>query len=124
MTIRLMCCVTATLLSLHSGQIAAAPANPFPIEIEQPDHTKLRVKILGDERQSWMETLDGYTIVRNPNDCSAKTKSCWYDYAIRAQDGCIAPSGVRLVPWSSVLDIPLDQRPPKGLRPRAREQMR
>ena len=43
----------------------AIPAVPRPIEVSQPDGTKLTIRIVGDEFFNYHTTADGYTIVRN-----------------------------------------------------------
>lgn len=58
--------LTLCLLLLVSGQVMAGPASPSAEEVTQPDGTKLMISIRGDEFQNWTETLDGYTVVRNP----------------------------------------------------------
>lgn len=50
----------------------ASPANPEPIQISQPDGSKITVFIRGDETQSWMETADGFTVAQD------KTSKTWY----------------------------------------------
>jgi len=42
---------------------SAEPANPTPITIEQPDGTKLQLKLVGDEFYHFNTTIDGYTII-------------------------------------------------------------
>ena len=37
-------------------------APPFPFEVEQPDGSKIPVRIFGHEYYNWMETEDGYVI--------------------------------------------------------------
>jgi M6 family metalloprotease-like protein len=51
---------------LISGPLFGVPANPKPIEKIQPDGTKITVLSKGDEKIHWMETLDGYTLMYNP----------------------------------------------------------
>ena len=42
---------------------SAEPANPTPITIEQPDGTKLQLKLVGDEFYHFNTTIDGYTLI-------------------------------------------------------------
>ena len=58
--------LTLCLLLLVSGQVLAGSASPTPEGVTQPDGTKIMISIRGDEFQNWTETLDGYTVVRNP----------------------------------------------------------
>ncbi len=57
------------MLGLASGllmgpQLAhAAPANPNPFPIVQPDGTQVEVVIVGDETSSIIETLDGFSVL-------------------------------------------------------------
>jgi hypothetical protein len=44
-------------------QLWAVPAYPYPIEITQPDGSNLTVIQKGDEFYSWIETVDGYSIL-------------------------------------------------------------
>ena len=37
-------------------------APPFPFEVEQPDGSKIPVRMFGHEYYNWMETEDGYVI--------------------------------------------------------------
>ncbi|MDR2556588.1 MAG: hypothetical protein LBC49_02610, partial [Bacteroidales bacterium] len=50
---------------LAAAQLFAVPANPNPGEIIQPDGTKITIRLKGDERIHWMESLDGYTLMYN-----------------------------------------------------------
>ena len=77
------------LLSLPA---MAGPARPDLIELEQPDGTRIPVRIRGDEFQGWTETLDGYTVVRN------EASGLW-EYAQReAVSGALRPSGHAVIP--------------------------
>lgn len=40
-------------------------ASPYAIEITQPDDTKISIMGKGSMKNSWTETLDGYSIVKN-----------------------------------------------------------
>ena len=37
-------------------------APPFPYEVEQPDGSKIPVRMFGHEYYNWMETEDGYVV--------------------------------------------------------------
>lgn len=67
----------------------AAPANPYPMEIIQPDGTKLVILKRGDEFQNWTETKDGYTITQN-------RKTRFWEYARENKTGSLEPSGVKV----------------------------
>ena len=43
----------------------AVPAIPYPVQVTQPDGTKLTVRIHGDEFFNYNTTVDGYTVVQN-----------------------------------------------------------
>ena len=56
--------ITLLLMALIVAITASAePANPTPITVEQPDGTKLQLKLVGDEFYHFNTTIDGYTIV-------------------------------------------------------------
>lgn len=56
----------------------------------QPDGTAFRVRGTGDESSAIFETLDGYTVVKNPI-------SGFYEYSVPSEDGKdISPSGVQV----------------------------
>ncbi len=40
-------------------------AYPFPIEITQPDGTRITITLRGDEHLKWAQTTDGFSIMRN-----------------------------------------------------------
>jgi M6 family metalloprotease-like protein len=78
-----------------AGVASAAPVAPVTFTVKQPDGTTLEVRRWGDEWQHGVETLDGYTIVRDRDGV--------WRYA-EAQDGSLvatarradatAPSGI------------------------------
>jgi M6 family metalloprotease-like protein len=83
-----LCMALATLTGLlAAGPALAAPANPFPFTVDQPDGQRLRVVMRGDEFQGWMETVDGYTVLRNP-------ATGYLDFAVLDGSGQLQPSGV------------------------------
>lgn len=56
----------STLLSfIFYSNAFAVMACPDPIEIQQPDGTKIKVVVRGDEFCSWYEDLDGYTVIKD-----------------------------------------------------------
>ena len=64
--------------------ISDCPASPYAIEISQPDDTKISIIGKGSMKNSWTESLDGYTIVKNREGV--------YEYAQKENDRLI-PSG-------------------------------
>jgi hypothetical protein len=93
----------------------AAPANPGIRRVEQPDRSSFYVRMRGDEHQGWMETVDGYTVIKNKNHCNGNR--CWFEYAVRGRDGGLAPSGVVVTAGGNLKQFPAGRLPPKGLRP-------
>ena len=74
------------VLTLCAAGAWAAPANPFPVSVTQPDGTKITLFQRGDEFRHWTETPDGYSLVKNP------TTKFW-EYALRSATS-LRPSGV------------------------------
>ena len=64
--------------------VSDCPASPYAIEITQPDGTKISITGKGSMKNSWTETLDGYSIVKN--------KDGVYEYAQKDNNRLI-PSG-------------------------------
>lgn len=62
----------------------AVKAYPYPVEITQPDGSKLLVQLVGDESRHYKTTEDGYLIKKN--------KKGFYAYATRNTKGEIIPS--------------------------------
>ncbi|MCX7861489.1 MAG: M6 family metalloprotease domain-containing protein [Bacteroidales bacterium] len=63
------------------------PAYPYPSEYKQPDGTILTIIMQGDEMVNWAKTMDGYSLVNNPNNHA-------WEYAILDQDGNMMSSGI------------------------------
>jgi M6 family metalloprotease-like protein len=63
MKIKLYFVFTFIVTSFLLQQVYAVPAVPWPVEIRQPDGTKVTVRIRGDEKAHWMESPDGYTLM-------------------------------------------------------------
>ncbi|MDR1739528.1 MAG: hypothetical protein LBR45_02080, partial [Bacteroidales bacterium] len=54
----------------------ARPASPKPIEVEQPDGSKITIVLKGDERIKWAETQNGYSLLRGQDG--------FWEYATKA----------------------------------------
>lgn len=67
----------------------AVPAAPHTQELEQPDGTKFKARLKGDERLYWHETEAGYTIIKDKD-----TK--WWHYALKDKDKGLIMSGHRV----------------------------
>jgi len=78
--------ITGMVLSFSQNEAKAEPADPTPIEFKQPDGTFVTIKLKGDEKMSWAETPDGYTLLCND-------KGGW-EYAIKDKAGNLKISGV------------------------------
>lgn len=83
--------LTATVLV---QTCSAVPADPNPFSLKQPDGSVFQARMIGDERCFWIETLDGYTIL--------KDSLGWWAYA--AED--YLPSAYRV----SQLNVPTSLR--------------
>ncbi|MDR1739396.1 MAG: M6 family metalloprotease domain-containing protein [Bacteroidales bacterium] len=47
------------------GEVFARPMPPYPVEVTQGDGTVVTVQFFGDEKLHWVESLDGYTLIKN-----------------------------------------------------------
>lgn len=78
------------LLCLFSIQNSfAGPAYPFPVEVKQPDGTKITIINKGDENQNWTETLEGFSVEFD------KTTKTWY-YVSGYQNGKAILSNIKV----------------------------
>ncbi|HEY5753239.1 MAG TPA: M6 family metalloprotease domain-containing protein [Chthoniobacterales bacterium] len=60
----LLLLLAASMAVIAAGPRAiAVPASPFPIELRQPNGTRILVHIRGDEFFHWFEDAEGYTVV-------------------------------------------------------------
>ena len=81
--------VTAFCLACSRTRAEAAPVDPTArLELAQPDGSTVVARGYGDEWLHGLETVDGYTIVRD------ETSGYW-EYAQQQPDGTLAPSGLR-----------------------------
>jgi M6 family metalloprotease-like protein len=86
-------------------QAMAGPASPDPVTLTNPGGTRFKAMIRGDEFQNWIETEEGYSIVRNP------ANNTW-EYAEKAPDGSLQNSGIKFEPGKIA-----PRKVLKGLRP-------
>lgn len=61
-------------------------AYPYPVDIIQPDGTKITIILKGDEHVKWAVTTDGYTILLNSKGI--------YEYAVLNSVDDLVPSGI------------------------------
>jgi len=64
-------------------------APPFPFEVQQPDGSKIPVRMFGHEYYNWMETEDGYVI----DWIEDETRSGWY-YSELNREGEFSPTHI------------------------------
>ncbi|MCL2435361.1 MAG: M6 family metalloprotease domain-containing protein, partial [Lentimicrobiaceae bacterium] len=62
----------------------AVPARPYPVTFTQPNGDTLTIRIKGDERINWRESMDGYTLLFN--------KAGYLSYAQLDENGNLQPS--------------------------------
>jgi len=62
----------------------AVTADPTPAELIQPDGTVFAARLAGDERESWVETLEGYSVVQDGGG--------WWRYAVPSESGEVLAS--------------------------------
>jgi immune inhibitor A len=101
------------LAALFSARIGyCVPAIPAPHQIEQPDGYKFTARLWGDEKTHGWETLDGYTITKDPSN-SYWTYVTKQTGAIRLQSaGVVGAAG-------ATAGISKHLRPAKKVNPRA-----
>jgi hypothetical protein len=80
----------AVVSALSSLSFGGGPANPFLHQIKQPDGSTFLARLRGDENQGWLETSDGYSIVKND-------ETGFYEYAEKASSGMLVSSGLRVL---------------------------
>lgn len=59
-------CLILAICLLVPATAAGFPAWPEPTELEQPDGTRITVRLRGDEFFSWHESADGRVIMKDP----------------------------------------------------------
>lgn len=75
-------------LALLCGSVFGIPASQKPVKATQPDGSVLTIIIKGDEFQSWITTLDGYSIQRNAEG--------YFEYVKAIEDNQPVLSGIRV----------------------------
>ena len=65
--------ISIIFLIVFSTLVIAVPTNPHVLKLKQPDGSNFKARQFGDERVSWIETLDDYTVIQN--------KERWWVYA-------------------------------------------
>ncbi|GAB2529358.1 M6 family metalloprotease domain-containing protein [Simplicispira piscis] len=109
---KLLIISTCLILGTIANSTWAGPASPDILTIEQPDGA---IKLInkGDEYQGWTETINGYTVIQNASGN--------FEYAERAANGSLVPSGILIAPARELLNqgapnsIPFEKslRPPR-----------
>lgn len=72
------------LTSAAQPRPSRVPATPNPIEVVQPNGSKLTIRLFGDERRHYNTTIDGFVIVQNEKG--------YYCYAKLDKNGNYAPT--------------------------------
>jgi len=75
---RIITCCGIFVVTLASIALCA-PHGGEIYELSQPNGSTVQVKVYGDEYYQYVETLDGYTVIRNP-------QSGWIEYAVTNED--------------------------------------
>lgn len=83
----------------------AVPAYPGIIETTQPDGTKIRIVLQGDEHNNWAVTPDGYTLLRNSDN--------YWTIAQQDYNGWLTPSDIL---YRNNSEIAAERNISKGLR--------
>ena len=81
--------IVAVMILVQIVDLWAVPADSRPGKFTQPDGTTFIGRVFGDEFQMWVETIEGYTIVKNYDD------GFWY-YAELGTNGNFIPSTLQV----------------------------
>ncbi|MFZ4395562.1 MAG: M6 family metalloprotease domain-containing protein [Kiritimatiellia bacterium] len=101
---RLAVILTVLVLPLR---LAAVPACPTPVTIQQPDGIAVTIRLRGDENQHWHEDAGGYSIMKNEKG--------WWAYAVTNALGALTP-GIGLAGHDrpETLSHPRHLKPPRS----------
>ena len=95
---------TFSFFTFHFLFAVSAPPSPF--EVEQPDGSKIPVRMFGHEYYNWMETEDGYVMDWVEDD----NRLGWY-YCDLNSEGKFSPTHILVrYPSPNYLDIPKNLR--------------
>ena len=93
----------ASLLFITFSFLFSVSAPPFPFEVQQPDGSKITVRMFGDEYYNWMETEDGYVILFVEDE----DRVGWY-YSKLNENGKFTASNT-LVTYPTPVDLEYNQ---------------
>lgn len=95
----------AAVVSLLATGLFAVPACPDPVTVTQHDGEVVTVRLRGDERMSWHEDADGFTIVLDE-----ATKD-WCYAKLNADGTALVSTGVRVAAkGETVVSRPVSER--------------
>ncbi len=77
----------STLWLVLAMALVAGPGSNIPVQVKQPNGVTFWAQIKGDEHQRWVETLAGYTVMRN------NVNRVW-EFALPAKSGGLRTSGL------------------------------
>ena len=85
---KLILLLLLSVLLLANQRLAfGVSAYPLPVEIVQPDGSKITIIPKGDEHLKWAQTVDGYSLMRNSQGI--------FEYAKLDAGNNMVPSGVQ-----------------------------
>nr|WKN37001.1 M6 family metalloprotease domain-containing protein [Tunicatimonas sp. TK19036] len=84
--ISLLCVILSSGFTQAQQLLHVTPPAPYAITVTQPDGSQLQVIARGDANRNWMETTDGYTVL--------KTSRGAYEFADEVQ-GKLVSSGIK-----------------------------
>jgi M6 family metalloprotease-like protein len=81
--------IFASIVSLSTAyaQHSNCSVSPYPITNTQADGSKITLYAFGNEAVHYLETSEGFTVLKNSNDI--------YEYAIKGLDGNLTLSGIK-----------------------------
>lgn len=98
-TIKVLTALSALFVSNSFAQsVSKCEASPHPITIQQTNGTTLSIIGKGNSINSYTETVEGYTIVKNENGL--------YEYAKQNENGFLVPSGILATNTISTDELP------------------